>query len=165
MGSNSRPGGFQSGGGDLARALGWRAFDDPKVAATYSLARLIGRGSYGHVVEGTHTPTGRRVAIKRIQYVFDDERDARCILREIRILRRLRHENVVQLLDVLAPAEREWATFNDVYLVFEVARPLVDTPPPSLIAVSVSAALPSSRASDRGAACRAAIAPSSGGAR
>ena len=116
----ARPGGFEAGGGDLALALGWRVFAQrPEVAATYSLQRLVGKGSYGHVVEAIHTPTGNRVAIKRIQFVFDDERDARCILREIRILRLVRHDNIVKLLDVIAPHPREWATFNDVYIVFE----------------------------------------------
>ncbi len=80
-----RPGGFRKGGSDLASALQWHIFEhDADVAARYQLNRLIGKGSYGHVVEAVHVPTQQRVAIKRIQYVFDDERDARCILREIR---------------------------------------------------------------------------------
>ena len=83
--ASARPGGFRQGGSGLASALGWSVFEhDPEVAAAYTLHRLVGKGSYGHVVEAVHVPTKQRVAIKRIQYVFDDERDARCILREIR---------------------------------------------------------------------------------
>lgn len=40
------------------------------------------------------TTTGRAVAIKKISGVFDDLVDAKRVLREIRFMRILRHENV-----------------------------------------------------------------------
>lgn len=59
--------------------------------------------------------TGETVAIKKISNAFDSVVDARRALREIRLLRRLRHENIIQLKELQAPARS--SDFKDVYLV------------------------------------------------
>lgn len=51
----------------------------------------------------------------KISNAFDSVVDARRALREIRLLRRLRHENIIQLKEIMAPTTS--SEFKDVYLV------------------------------------------------
>ncbi|KAG5185956.1 mitogen activated kinase-like protein, partial [Tribonema minus] len=93
-------------------------FSDWDVGPRYSLVRKLGHGSYGEVAEGVDNEEGgRRVAIKRILNVFEQEVDAKRIYREMFILRSLRHTEVIRLLDVVAP--HDYDSFADLYLVFE----------------------------------------------
>ena len=48
-----------------------------------------------------HRPTGAKVAIKKMDGIFDDEVDCKRILREINLLRKLDHPYVVNIIDVL----------------------------------------------------------------
>ena len=57
----------------------------------YRYEKVLGTGSYGEVAKAVHTPTGQVVAIKKVKGVFQDRHDARCILRELCILRQARH--------------------------------------------------------------------------
>ena len=57
----------------------------------YQVQEVIGKGSYGVVFAAVDTATGARVAIKKIQSVFDNVADATRILREIKLLRLLKH--------------------------------------------------------------------------
>lgn len=85
----------------------------------YVLKREIGQGSYGTVVQAKHLPTKRDVAIKKVSNIFNHPVDAKRLLREIQILRKMgRHRNVVKLYDVLEPS-RSPETFTDLYYVFE----------------------------------------------
>ncbi|KAF0693978.1 Aste57867_15106 [Aphanomyces stellatus] len=87
------------------------------VGARYRLVRVLGKGSYGQVAEAYDTLKNKRVAIKKINNVFDQEVDCKRLYREIYILRHLRHPEVITLLDVIEPSS--YHTFNDLYLVFE----------------------------------------------
>lgn len=60
-------------------------------ANRYTIKEVIGKGSYGVVCSALDTKTGERVAIKKINNVFDHVSDATRILREIKLLRLLRH--------------------------------------------------------------------------
>lgn len=57
-----------------------------------------------------HVQSGKKVAIKLVQNVYDDEYNARKILREVQILRNLTHmkNNVftTKLFDVIVPELR-----------------------------------------------------------
>ena len=83
----------------------------------YRYEKHLGTGSYGEVAKALHVPSGQTVAIKKVKGVFQDEHDARCILRELRILREARHPNIIRLLDVLPPENQ--ASFVNLDLVFE----------------------------------------------
>lgn len=83
----------------------------------YELVRVLGQGSYGEVAEARQVKTKRRVAIKRIHNVFDVEMDTKRILREVNILRQLKCERIVKLLDIIPPPDVK--NFNELYLVFE----------------------------------------------
>ena len=89
-----------------------------EIDVKYVPIKPIGKGAYGVVCSAKNTETGEKVAIKKIANAFDNVTDARRTLREIKLLRRLQHENIVLLKDVMMPPSLE--DFNDVYLVYEL---------------------------------------------
>jgi mitogen-activated protein kinase 1/3 len=58
---------------------------------------VIGKGSYGVVCSAIDNVSGQQVAIKKIQNVFENTADAVRILREIKLLRLLKHPDVVEI--------------------------------------------------------------------
>lgn len=84
----------------------------------YQLIRAIGHGAYGVVIAASDQVTGNAVAIKNIPRTFDDLVDAKRIVREIRLMRHLRHPHVVSVLDVMRPPML--ATFEDTYIVTDL---------------------------------------------
>lgn len=60
-------------------------------ANRYTIQEIIGKGSYGIVASAVDNFTGERVAIKKITNVFEHVSDATRILREIKLLRILKH--------------------------------------------------------------------------
>ena len=84
----------------------------------YVPIKPIGKGAYGVVCSAKDSETGAKVAIKKIANAFDNVTDARRTLREIKLLRRLQHENIVLLRDIMKPPSMD--DFNDVYLVYEL---------------------------------------------
>ncbi|KAI4373236.1 hypothetical protein MLD38_011384 [Melastoma candidum] len=87
-------------------------------ASQYEIQEVIGRGSYGVVASAIDTHTGERVAIKKINNIFEHVSDAIRILREIKLLRLLRHQDIVEIKHImLPPCRRE---FKDIYVVFEL---------------------------------------------
>ncbi|KAM6584980.1 hypothetical protein CsatB_011982 [Cannabis sativa] len=87
-------------------------------ANRYKILEVIGKGSYGVVCAAIDTHTGEKVAIKKINDVFEHLSDAIRILREIKLLRLLRHPDIVEIKRImLPPSKRE---FKDIYVVFEL---------------------------------------------
>ncbi|XP_047327779.1 mitogen-activated protein kinase homolog NTF3-like [Impatiens glandulifera] len=84
----------------------------------YVPIKPIGRGAYGIVCSSINKETDEKVAIKKIHNVFENRIDALRTLRELKLLRNLRHENVISLKDVMLPVHKR--TFKDVYLVYEL---------------------------------------------
>ncbi|KAF3837537.1 hypothetical protein F7725_005001 [Dissostichus mawsoni] len=86
----------------------------------YESLGLVGEGSYGTVLKCRHRESGRLVAIKKFVDSDDDKTVKKIALREIKLLRQLRHDNLVNLLEV-------WKRRRRWYLVFEfVERTLLD---------------------------------------
>eukprot|EP00879_Flechtneria_rotunda_P012968 GHRR01013541.1.p1 GENE.GHRR01013541.1~~GHRR01013541.1.p1 ORF type:complete len:166 (-),score=48.27 GHRR01013541.1:630-1127(-) len=83
----------------------------------YTPIKAIGKGAYGVVCSAKNAQTGEKVAIKKIGNAFDNLTDARRTLREIKLLRHLRHENIIAVRDIMKAAKER---FNDVYLVYEL---------------------------------------------
>jgi mitogen-activated protein kinase 1/3 len=102
------------------KGLGLNQFQDWEVGEDYELVKLLGSGSYGQVASAIHKPTGKKVAIKKMDSVFDDEVDCKRILREVTLLRRLKHPYVVELFDIIEPKNLE--TFETLYIVLELAE-------------------------------------------
>ena len=67
-------------------------FDGWLSGGRYQLNRVLGKGSYGEVGEATDIQTGRKVAIKRMQSIFDEITDAKRVYREMHILRLVRRK-------------------------------------------------------------------------
>jgi hypothetical protein len=80
-------------------------------------SKAIGKGAYGVVCSAKNALTGEKVAIKKIGNAFDNLTDARRTLREIKLLRHLRHENIIAVRDIMKSTKDR---FNDVYLVYEL---------------------------------------------
>ncbi|CAL4894994.1 unnamed protein product [Urochloa decumbens] len=87
-------------------------------ANRYQVSEVIGKGSYGVVAAAVDTQTGERVAIKKIVDVFDHVSDATRILREIKLLRLLRHPDLVEIKHIMLPPSRR--EFRDIYVIFEL---------------------------------------------
>lgn len=72
------------------------------------------------MVQAIDRTTNNKVAIKKVDQVFDDLVDGKRILREIALLRRLKHETIVNIIEILQPADPK--TFNEIFVVLEYAQ-------------------------------------------
>lgn len=90
------------------------------VGSDFEIVKLLGSGSYGSVCEATHKPSKTTVAIKKVLNLFEDNIDCKRVLREVHLLRRLNHPNVVKLYEILEPKDPK--TFDCIYLVMEYAQ-------------------------------------------
>jgi cyclin-dependent kinase 7 len=80
----------------------------------YTRGRLLGEGTWGLVYLCTRVSDNLNVAIKRIKQSPNDKEGCNfTALREVKYLRELRHENIVDMLDV-------YVSDACVHLVFEV---------------------------------------------
>ena len=60
------------------------------------LGRDLGKGTFGEVVLGTNTLTGKKFAIKILEKdKIDDVQDAERVVREINILRVVKHPTII----------------------------------------------------------------------
>ncbi|KAK8035370.1 hypothetical protein PG993_010365 [Apiospora rasikravindrae] len=73
---------------------------------------VVGSGTYGKVFKGTNVYTKKLVALKKIR--MEGERDGFPVtaVREIKLLQSLKHENIVNLMEVMVED-------NSCYMVFE----------------------------------------------
>ncbi|KAH7420336.1 hypothetical protein KP509_13G002500 [Ceratopteris richardii] len=93
-------------------------FKDHSEANRYQVLEIVGKGSYGVVCSAVDKQTGEKVAIKKINDIFEHVSDATRILREIKLLRLLKHPDIVEIKHILLPpSSRE---FKDIYVVFEL---------------------------------------------
>ncbi|ORY35019.1 mitogen-activated protein kinase [Naematelia encephala] len=87
------------------------------VSEHYAVQETVGEGAYGVVVSAVHLASGIQVAIKRIN-PFDHVMFCQRTLREIKLLRHFRHENIISILDIILPPSYD--EFTEVYLVQEL---------------------------------------------
>ncbi len=71
------------------------------------------------MVRAIHKPTGKTVAIKRIGDLFEDTIDCKRILREVILLRKIKHPNLIKISEILTPENP--MLFNEIYVVMEYA--------------------------------------------
>lgn len=68
----------------------------------FSIGKAIGKGTFASVREAIHLPTNQKVAIKILhKKMIVDTRDKMNVSREISIVKKLRHPNIVQLLQLI----------------------------------------------------------------
>ncbi|CAI8036268.1 Cyclin-dependent kinase-like 2 [Geodia barretti] len=78
----------------------------------YENVGVLGEGSYGMVMKCRHKETKQVVAIKKFLETEDDKVVRKIALREVKMLKQVRHENLINLLEVFRRKRR-------LYLVFE----------------------------------------------
>ncbi|XP_014822401.1 PREDICTED: mitogen-activated protein kinase 12-like [Poecilia mexicana] len=76
----------------------------------------VGTGAYGTVCSALDSRTGTRVAIKKLYRPFQSEVFAKRAFRELKLLKHMKHENVIGLLDVFT-ADLSLDRFKDFCLV------------------------------------------------
>ena len=81
----------------------------------YHILSLIGQGAYGHVYKARRKLTGQFVAIKSIKKKGKEEKDIKVMRDEIEILKKLKHENIILLLD-------SFETSSEFILVTELGQ-------------------------------------------
>lgn len=80
----------------------------------FTSIQRLGAGAYGEVHLCEDTRKGEKVAVKLIRDFTRDPLTGKRILREVRLLAALRHENLLKLVDLLPPPNPD---FDDVYIV------------------------------------------------
>ena len=86
----------------------------------YRFERILGQGAYGVVFSAFDKKTKRYVAVKKVEEVFDTITDSKRMLREIKILQSMKHENVTSLIDVIIPKTQSYRKFNSVIVVLDL---------------------------------------------
>ncbi|KAL6726480.1 hypothetical protein Aduo_008447 [Ancylostoma duodenale] len=85
-----------------------------EVGPRYLNLCYIGEGAYGMVASALDTVTQERVAIKKIS-PFEHQTYCQRTLREIKILTRFKHENIINIQDIIRSESVE--KMKDIYLV------------------------------------------------
>ena len=89
-----------------------------ELESKYKVIEYLGAGAYGIVCASHDVNENNMYAIKKMKKIFLSRTLAKRTLRELRLLRILKHENVVTLVSVLKP--RDNVNFNEVYALFEI---------------------------------------------
>uniref|UniRef100_A0AAX7UXQ8 mitogen-activated protein kinase n=1 Tax=Astatotilapia calliptera TaxID=8154 RepID=A0AAX7UXQ8_ASTCA len=87
-----------------------------EVPERYRDLKQVGTGAYGTVCSAWDRRIGTQVAIKKLHRPFQTKLFAKRAYRELRLLKHMKHENVIGLLDVFTP-EISLDRFRDFYLV------------------------------------------------
>jgi len=90
-------------------------FEAPK---RFAVLEPVGQGAYGVVCSGQDKEKGEQIAIKKIENAFEHLTFAKRTLRELRILRHLSHENLIDIRSVYIPQGKD--IFEDIYVVSEL---------------------------------------------
>ena len=98
---------------DIVRERGMKTHNND--IGPFILGEKLGQGTFGLVRLGTHVITGEKVAIKILEKVkILEQADKTRVEREIKILKCLRHHNIIQLYYVIQ-------TNTTIYLIMEYA--------------------------------------------
>ncbi|CAL5209360.1 unnamed protein product [Lathyrus oleraceus] len=86
----------------------------PKSAESYKMIDKVGQGTYSNVYKALDRDTGDIVALKKVRFNTSEPESIKFMAREIAILQRLDHPNVVKLKG-LATSRMQYS----IYLVFD----------------------------------------------
>lgn len=82
----------------------------------YAIGKIIGQGSYAVVKQGFNKRTRQKVAIKIYEKInLKNPKRNSCVLKEIQLMKKLNHENIVQLYDSID-------TMDQLYLIMELVQ-------------------------------------------
>lgn len=80
----------------------------------FIIEKIVGVGKYGKVYKSINKTTNEIVAIKEVKIENENEGIPITTLREIILLKGIKHKNVVELLDTIIDSEN-----NKIYLILE----------------------------------------------
>ncbi|XP_057215367.1 mitogen-activated protein kinase 7 isoform X1 [Triplophysa rosa] len=90
-----------------------------EVGDEYDIIETIGTGAYGVVSSARRRDNGQQVAIKKIPNAFEVVTNAKRTLRELKILKHFKHDNIIAIKDILQPVIPHSA-FKSVYVVLDL---------------------------------------------
>ena len=79
--------------------------------------KTLGQGAYATVIEVKDNRTRWKYAIKKNRDVFNNVADARRILRELKLMIHMKHDNIMNLIGCIPPERWDIQTFEEVYLI------------------------------------------------
>ncbi|KAK2884828.1 mitogen-activated protein kinase 7 isoform X1 [Channa argus] len=89
------------------------------VGEEYDIIETIGTGAYGVVSSARRRDNGQQVAIKKISNAFEVVTNAKRTLRELKILKHFKHDNIIAIKDILQP-NLPHSSFKSVYVVLDL---------------------------------------------
>jgi len=88
-----------------------------RVPTHLEFVKKLGTGAYGCVASFKDTRTGEKIAVKKITNAYEDLVDGKRILREVKLLRQLDHDNIIRVLDMFPPLGPD---HGDIYIVTDI---------------------------------------------
>lgn len=106
-----------------------------EIPRRYTMLEPLREGSYGTVCAAQDRVTNERLAIRKIENAVEHITLAKQVLRELRMLRHLQHENLIDVQSIFVPGSKE--DFKHVYVfsdlmetdlasILESSQPLTD---------------------------------------
>jgi len=88
----------------------------------YVIRCHVGQGAQGVIWSAVdmQSPTQNEVAVKKMANALDEVLASKRLLRELRLLRHLKHENIVALTDIMLPPSTNVLLWKDVYVVYDL---------------------------------------------
>lgn len=86
------------------------------LGSRYVANGLAGQGGFGIVLKGTDLQTGKQVAIKKVAPLFQDIGTTYSAIREVKLLKAMKHENLMSINDLIPPPS-DCTEFNSLYIV------------------------------------------------
>ncbi|XP_075416865.1 cyclin-dependent kinase 9 [Tenrec ecaudatus] len=123
-GAGAAAAGGGGGGGALEAAMA-KQYDSVECpfcdeVTKYEKLAKIGQGTFGEVFKAKHRKTGKKVALKKVLMENEKEGFPITALREIKILQLLKHENVVNLIEICRTKASPYNRCKgSIYLVFD----------------------------------------------
>lgn len=88
-----------------------------EVEQRFEIQEIVGHGAYGVVCSSRDLKTGKLVAVKKVENIFEHRSLAKRTLRELKLTRYFYHENILGVERVMRPHSKN---FHDIYLVSEL---------------------------------------------
>eukprot|EP00406_Dinophysis_acuminata_P056074 CAMPEP_0179303018 /NCGR_PEP_ID=MMETSP0797-20121207/48365_1 /TAXON_ID=47934 /ORGANISM="Dinophysis acuminata, Strain DAEP01" /LENGTH=402 /DNA_ID=CAMNT_0021012569 /DNA_START=93 /DNA_END=1301 /DNA_ORIENTATION=+ len=89
-----------------------------EVDKRYKIIEPMSHGAYGIVCSAEDKEVGEKIAVKKIEGVFEHITITKRTLRELRILRHLQHENLMQVKNIFMTGMKD--DFEEIYVVSEL---------------------------------------------
>ena len=88
----------------------------------YVIRSHVGQGAQGVIWSAIDSLSAeqKEVAVKKVPNALDEVLASKRLLRELRVLRHLKHENIISLIDIMLPPSTNVLLWKDVYMVYEL---------------------------------------------